>query len=162
MTSMPSAPASRDAHAPARTDRASDVLGATRHPLDAIFRPRGVAVVGATEREGSVGRTILWNLISSPFGGTVFPVNPTRKAILGIKASPSLSAIGEPVDLAVIVTPPPSIPALMEECAALGGDLLVMATHGRSGWQRLMQGSVAEDVVHHAHVPVLLVHQGTA
>lgn len=52
--------------------------------------------------------------------------------------------------------------AILEECAALGGDLLVMATHGRSGWQRLMQGSVAEDVVHHAHVPVLLVHQGTA
>src|SRR4029079_7837663 len=53
-------------------------------------------------------------------GGTVFPVNPTRKAILGIKASPSLTAIDEPVDLAVIVTPPPSVPALMEECAPLG------------------------------------------
>lgn len=103
-----------------RHDRASDVLRATRHPLDAIFRPRSVAVVGATERDGSVGRTILWNLISSPFGGTVFPVNPVRTAILGIKASPSLTAIGEPVDLAVIVTPPPSVPGLMEECASLG------------------------------------------
>jgi acetyltransferase len=120
MTSLPEAPVARDPHSTPRADRASDVLGATRHPLDAIFRPRGVAVVGATEREGSVGRTILWNLISSPFGGTVFPVNPTRRAILGIKASPSLTAIGEPVDLAVIVTPPPSVPALMEECAALG------------------------------------------
>ena len=53
-----------------------------RQPLDAIFNPTSVAVIGATEKEGSVGRTILWNLLSSPFGGTVYPVNPTRPAIL--------------------------------------------------------------------------------
>ena len=52
--------------------------GSHRRALDAIFQPRNVAVIGASEREGSVGRTILWNLISSPFGGTVFPVNPKR------------------------------------------------------------------------------------
>jgi acetyltransferase len=110
-------------------DRASDVFGATRHPLDAIFRPGSVAVIGATEREGSVGRTILWNLISSPFGGTVYPVNPARRSILGVKAHPSLTAIGEQVDLAVIVTPPPSVPALMEECAATGvrGAIIISA-----------------------------------
>lgn len=125
-TPPPAAPAAP--HRP-RHDRASDVLRATGHPLDAIFRPRSVAVVGATEREGSVGRTILWNLISSPFGGTVYPVNPTRKAILGVRAAPSLTAIGEPIDLAVIVTPPPTIPGLMEECAALGvkGAIIISA-----------------------------------
>ena len=42
-----------------------------RHPLNAIFEPKSIAVVGATEKAGSVGRTILWNLISNPFGGTV-------------------------------------------------------------------------------------------
>jgi acetyltransferase len=47
-----------------------------RHPLDVIFAPRTVAVIGATEKEGSVGRTLLWNLISNPFGGTIYPVNP--------------------------------------------------------------------------------------
>ena len=57
-------------------DPAHDVLGYERQQLDAIFRPEAVAVVGATDRPGSVGRTILWNLISNPFGGTVFPVNP--------------------------------------------------------------------------------------
>ena len=61
-----------------------------RHPLDAIFAPRNVAVIGATEKEDSVGRTLLWNLISNPFGGTVFPVNPKRKNILGIRAYPSI------------------------------------------------------------------------
>ena len=81
------------------------MLRATRHPLDPIFRPRAVAVIGATEKDGSVGRTILWNLISSPFGGTVYPVNPKRASVLGIKAYPSVAAIAEPVDLAVIVTP---------------------------------------------------------
>ena len=91
-----------------------------REPLDAIVHPRSVAVVGATEKEGSVGRTILWNLLSSPFGGTVYPVNPTRPAILGVKAYPSIAAIGEPVDLAVIVTPAKTAPGLVEECGEAG------------------------------------------
>ena len=91
-----------------------------REPLDAIFHPRSIAVVGATEKEGSVGRTILWNLLSSPFGGTVYPVNPTRPAILGVKAYPSIAAIGEPVDLAVIVTPAKSAPGLVDECGEAG------------------------------------------
>src|SRR5690349_18406069 len=89
-------------------------------PLDAIFHPRSIAVVGATEKAGSVGRTILWNLLSSPFGGTVYPVNPTRPAILGVKAYPSISAIGEPVDLAVIVTPARTAPGLVAECGEAG------------------------------------------
>ncbi len=57
-------------------DRASDVLRVTRHPLDAFFSPSSVAVIGATEKEGSVGRTIFWNLISSPFGGHGLPDQP--------------------------------------------------------------------------------------
>src|SRR6056297_2072096 len=52
---------------------------AERHPLDAFFKPRTVAVVGASEKPGSVGRTVLWNLIASPFGGTVYAVNPNRR-----------------------------------------------------------------------------------
>ena len=55
-------------------------------PLDIFFAPKTVALIGATETPGTVGRTILWNLISSPFGGTVFPVNPKRSSVLGIKA----------------------------------------------------------------------------
>ena len=88
--------------------------------LDAIFKPRSVAVVGATEKEGSVGRTILWNLISSQFGGTVFPVNPKRSSVLGIRAYPSIAAIPEQVELAVIVTPAPSVPGIIGECVDAG------------------------------------------
>src|SRR6476646_3946032 len=65
-----------------------DFLKYERHPLDAIFEPKSVAVIGATGKAGSVGRTILWNLISSPFGGTVYPVNAKRGSVLGIKAYP--------------------------------------------------------------------------
>ncbi len=88
--------------------------------LDAIFAPKNVAVIGATERQGSVGRTILWNLISSPFGGAVFPVNPTRSSVLGIRAYPSVAALPEPVDLAVIVTPAHTVPGVVQECADAG------------------------------------------
>src|SRR5918994_6964108 len=101
-------------------DPSSDILHVERHPLDAIIHPRSVAVIGATEKAGSVGRTILWNLLSSPFGGTVYPVNPTRPAVLGVKAYPSIDVIGEPVDLAVIVTPAKSTPGLVEECGQAG------------------------------------------
>lgn len=67
-----------------------------RFPLDAIFRPGNVAVIGATERQGSVGRTLLWNLISTPFGGTVFPINPSAPVCWGSKPIPlsPLSPIG--------------------------------------------------------------------
>jgi len=101
-------------------DPSSDILHVDRHPLDAIFHPSSVAVIGATEKPGSVGRTILWNLLSSPFGGTVYPVNPTRPAILGVKAYRSIGEIGEPVDLAVIVTPASTAPGLVEECGEAG------------------------------------------
>jgi len=103
-----------------RHDRSPEVLRDERNPLDAIFHPRSIAVVGATEKAGSVGRTILWNLLASPFGGTVYPVNPTRPAILGVKAYPSVGAIGEPVDLAVIVTPANGVPDLVVECGEAG------------------------------------------
>src|SRR5512135_165042 len=77
--------------------------------LRAFFAPQTVAVIGATEKPGSVGRTILWNLISSPFGGAVFPVNPKRWSVLGIKAHPAITDIPAQVDLIVVCTPAPSV-----------------------------------------------------
>ena len=115
---------------PAPLPAASDDLADDRHPLDAIFNPRSIAVIGATEKEGSVGRTILWNLLSSPFGGTVYPVNPTRPAILGVKAYPSIAAIGEAVDLAVIVTPAKSAPQLVIDCGEAGVKGIIIISAG--------------------------------
>ena len=97
--------------------------------IDAIFNPKTVALVGATENPGSVGRTMLWNLLSSPFGGTIYAVNPKRRNVLGIKAYPSVSAIPEPVDLAILVTPAPSIPGIVQECVDAGvrGAIIISA-----------------------------------
>jgi acetyltransferase len=111
------------------TDLAHDVLRQERQPLDVIFAPRNVAVIGATETPNSVGRTLLWNLIQSPFGGTVFPVNPKRPSVLGIKAYPNIAAVPEKVDLAVIVTPAGAVPQVVGECADAGvkGAIIISA-----------------------------------
>ena len=102
------------------TDRAYDILRSEYHPLDAIFAPKNIAVIGATEKQGSVGRTLLWNLISNPFGGTVFPVNPKRNSVLGIKAYPNIAELPEPVDLAIIATPARTVPGIIGECVDAG------------------------------------------
>jgi acetyltransferase len=96
------------------------LLHSRNQPLDVFFSPKTVAVIGATEKAGTVGRTLLWNLVTSPFGGTVYPVNPQRASVLGVKAYKSVSDIPEEVDLAVIVTPPPSIPGIIRECGEHG------------------------------------------
>ena len=103
--------------------------------LDAIFAPKNVAVIGATENPGSVGRTILWNLISNPFGGTVFPVNPKRAGVLGIKAYPNIAAVPEKVDLAVVVTPAPTVPGIIGECVDAGvkGAIIISAGFKETG-----------------------------
>ena len=111
---------------------------AQSHPLDAIFTPQTVAVIGATDREGSVGRAILWSLLSSPFGGTVYPVNEKRSDVLGIKAYPTVQDVPEAVDLAVIATPAESVPGVIGQCVAAGvrGAIVISAgfkEHGEHG-----------------------------
>ncbi len=110
-------------------DPAHDVYRYTPRSLQPIFSPKTVAVIGATEKAGSVGRTVIWNLISSPFGGTVYPVNPNRANILGIKAYPSIKDLPDPVDLAVIVTPAPTVPGIVAECVDAGvqGAIIISA-----------------------------------
>lgn len=106
-----------------------------QHPLDPILKPRSVAVIGATEKVGSVGRTILYNLISNPFGGTVYPVSPTRKSVLGVRAYKSISEVPDTVDCAVIVTPAPSVPAIVRECVENGvkGAVIISAGFKETG-----------------------------
>jgi acetyltransferase len=111
-------------------DPAHDVLGYERQQLDAIFCPETVAIIGATDRPGSVGRTIMWNLVSSPFGGTVFPVNSRRPNVLGIKAYPSVSEVPAKVDLAVVVAPAPAVPEIIGECVEAGVECAIIISAG--------------------------------
>jgi succinyl-CoA synthetase alpha subunit len=91
-----------------------------RHPLDVFFAPQSVAVFGASEEPGSLGRALLTNLIHNLFGGVVFPINPQEHGVLGIKAYPSLTAVPQVVDLAILATPSPTVPDVLQECQAEG------------------------------------------
>ena len=104
-------------------------------PLDACFAPRAVAVIGASDKPGSVGRRILWNLISSPFGGTVYAVNPNRHNVLGIRAYPSVASVPEPVDLAMVLTPAATVPGIIDECITAGvkGAIIISAGFRETG-----------------------------
>lgn len=99
-------------------------------PLDAIFRPRSIAVIGASRRAGSIGHEILHNLIEHDFQGVVFPVNPTARVIHSIKAYPSVLDIPDPVDLAVVVVPYRQVLGVVEECGRKGVRGLVVITAG--------------------------------
>jgi acetyltransferase len=112
------------------SDPAFDILRAERQPLEVFFSPETVAVIGATEKQGSVGRTILWNLITNPFGGTVYPVNPKRPNVLGVKAYPSVAELPEAPDLAVLVTPAPAVPVLIGECVDKGVKAAIVISAG--------------------------------
>ena len=99
---------------------ANTVLRSHRRPLDAIFAPRAIAVVGATENPGSVGSAIMRNLTDGCFRGEVFPVNPKRATVYGRHACRSVTAIGEPIDLAVIAAPAAAVPDVVGQCAEAG------------------------------------------
>jgi acetyltransferase len=100
-----------------------------------FFTPKTVAVIGATETPGSVGRNVIWNLVSSPFGGMVFPVNAKRPSVLGIKAYPNLATVPAQVDLAIVITPAPGVPDVIAECAAagVGGAIIISAGFRETG-----------------------------
>ncbi len=131
------------------TDKAHDVLRTEGHPLEALFHPRTVAVIGATERPGSIGRRVLWALVSSPFGGTVFPVSKDRASVLGIKAYPNVSAVPEAVDMAVVATPAATVPGIIEECVKAGVKTAVVISagfkeHGEAGLE--LERQIAERI----------------
>ncbi|HYG99552.1 MAG TPA: bifunctional acetate--CoA ligase family protein/GNAT family N-acetyltransferase [Terriglobales bacterium] len=106
------------------------MLRSERQPLDDIFKPKSVALIGASERPGSVGRNVLWNLLSTPFGGTVYPVNPKRENILGIRAYKGLRDLPERPDLIVVTTPSSTVPGLIREAVEIGVPAAIVISAG--------------------------------
>jgi acetyltransferase len=119
----------------ARAEGASAASHNHRRPLDAMLAPKSIAVIGATETEGSVGRTLVENIVQGNFAGKFYPVNPKRDTVLGLKAYPTLSHIKDEVDLAVIVTPATTVPGLIAECARAGvpGAVIISAGFKETG-----------------------------
>jgi len=100
-----------------------------RSALDRLFSPQSVAVIGATDREGSVGRTVLANLCSGSYRGTVYAVNPNRTEVLGLRAYRRISDVPAKLDLAVVVTPAQTVPGVIREGvdAGMGSAVVISA-----------------------------------
>lgn len=102
------------------------------HNLDKIFRPAAVAVVGASEKEGTIGCALMNNLREGGYQGVIHPVNPRYKEIHGLRAYPSLEAVGGQVDLVVIATPIETVPSLLEQAGGVGaGGAIVISAGGK-------------------------------
>lgn len=122
--------------APSGIESAHDIFQySTKRPLDAIFRPKSIALIGATENPGSVGRTVFQNLGRGGFQGVVYPINPKRNSVLSVKAYPSVAALPEKVDLAVICTPAKTVPGIIQDCikAGITGAVIISAGFKETG-----------------------------
>ena len=100
------------------------------HNLDKIFKPTSVAVVGASEKHGSIGRALMKNLREGGFPGEIFPVNPHYGQVSGIKAYSNVSAIGKTVDLAIIATPITAVASIIRECGKTGIKCAIVISAG--------------------------------
>jgi acetyl coenzyme A synthetase (ADP forming)-like protein len=113
-----------------REARDRDEPREARHGLGAIFAPRSIAVIGASRRRDSIGFALLHNLVANQFEGTIFPVNPHASAIHSLRCYPSVAAIPDPIDLAVVMVPKGAVQEVVEQCLARGVRGLVVITAG--------------------------------
>lgn len=128
-------------------DPAHQFLEIPPHPLEPFFKPKSVAVIGATETPHSVGKTLMQNLIKGGFKGNLFPVNPKYSSLFDRKCFSSISEIPDPVDLAVVITPAKTVPKIIAECAAkqVPGAIIISAGFKEIG----APGKDLEDAVIH-------------
>jgi len=98
--------------------------------LEYLFAPKSVALIGASERPGSIGATVLRNLSEAGFAGPIWPVNPKHASVAGLKAYPSVRRLPVAPDVAVICTPPATVPQLIGELGAYGTKAAIVLTAG--------------------------------
>jgi len=98
--------------------------------LDKIFKPKQIAVIGASSSHGKVGNTVLENLMQAGFPGTIYPVNPKPGQIAGLKVFASVADLPEQVDLAIICTPAATVPDLVQQCGEAGIMGVIILTAG--------------------------------
>lgn len=98
--------------------------------LDAIFKPRSVALIGASATPGKLGYDVLYNLIHAGFSGPIYPVNPKVEELLGLRVYKSISEILSPPDLAVIIIPAKAVPGTIQQCGEAGIRAAIVVTGG--------------------------------
>ncbi len=99
-------------------------------PLDPIFSPRSIAVIGASRHRDSIGFALLHNLVVNEFNGTIFPVNPKAEVIHSLKTYPQIADIPDPIDLAIVMVPRDAVLGVVEECIEHGVKGLIVITAG--------------------------------
>lgn len=107
--------------------------------LEYMVRPRSLAVIGASDREGSVGRVVLANILDAGFEGPVYPVNPKYSEVMGRPCVADVGYLEEAPDLAVIVTPPAAIPGVIDALGRKGTKAAVVITAGLNDRNGLRQ-----------------------
>src|SRR5271169_1907546 len=120
---------------PPVTEPAHDLLRAEANPLDVIFHPKSLAVVGATDRQGSVGRTVVENIKNGGFAGLFYAINPHRREVLGVPAYPAFSEAPSAVELVIVVTPAATVPNVIRDCVDAGvrGAIIISAGFKEAG-----------------------------
>lgn len=98
--------------------------------LDAIMKPKTIAIIGATERQGSLGREVTNNLLSYGFTGEIYPVNPKADTVFGVKAYKNVLDVPGSIDLALIVVPNSLVSSVIDDCGKKGVKALVLITAG--------------------------------
>ena len=98
--------------------------------ISAILRPRSIAVIGAGRHPGNVGHEVVRSLLAGDFSGSVYPVNPSARAVCGVPAFPTLSSLPEPIDLAIIAVPSAAVPGVLGEAASTGVRAATIITAG--------------------------------
>jgi acetyltransferase len=102
------------------------------HYLAPLFEPSSVAIIGATERADAIGAVLLNNMLGAKYSGSLLAVNPKYRWVRGVKCHRSIAEVRHPVDLAVIATPPATVPGVIEECGRAGARSAIVITAGFS------------------------------
>ncbi|HEY7079686.1 MAG TPA: CoA-binding protein, partial [Nitrososphaeraceae archaeon] len=113
--------------------------------IENLVHPTSVAIIGASNRKGSVGNAVMTNILSGGFTGKLYPINPSSDTILGLKCYKNILDIDLHIDLAVIVTPNNIVPQIIEECGRKGVKAAVIISAGFK--ETGEQGKILEDKI---------------
>ena len=138
-------------------DPSQNFIARPNEPLDFLFHPKRVALIGAKDDIGSVGRTLMSNLLNDDFKGKIFPVNPKRSDVYGLKAYSKVADVPEPVDLAIIITPAKTVPSIIQECvdAKVKAAIVISAGFKETGPQGVALEQEVVAIARKGNMPVI-------
>jgi acetyltransferase len=127
------------------------------HYLSRFFSPKSVAIVGASERQDSVGHRLLLNMQEAGFTGAIYPVNLRHETLLGYKVYRDLNSIPEDLDLVVIATPASTVPGIIRQCGekSVNSVIIISAGFGELGMEGKRLQEEILDIAHHYGIRII-------